>query len=74
MSRCSKKEKTTTNNNKKKEGKWGINGGIETYLIGERDESCRKTVSEFLSIPKGSGAAAAPSWILHDNGSKSRKL
>ena len=39
-----------TNNNKKKEGKWGIDGGTETYLLGERDENFRKPVSQLLSI------------------------
>ena len=61
-------------NNKKKEGKWGIDGGTETYLVGKRDESFEKAVSQLLSILKGGGVTAAPAWIFRDNGSKGRKL
>ena len=61
------------NNNEKREGKWGIYGGIETYLVGEKDESFLKTVSQLLSISKDGGAAVALPWILCDNGSNGMK-
>ena len=61
-------ERPNKNNNEKMEEKRNIDGGTETYLVGERDESFRKAVSQLLSILKGGGAATAPPRILYNTG------
>ena len=52
-------EHPNKSNNRKTEEKGSIDGGTETYLVGERDESFQKVVSQLLSIPKGGGTVAA---------------
>ena len=67
-------ERSNKSNNKKTKEKESIDGGIEAYLVGERDESFWKAVSQLLSIPNGGGATIAPPRILRNTSSKDKKF